>query len=118
MIYKEAVPPSTQEQTIAVTIEMNGRPSTVRDVARLARVSVATVSRVLNVSRNVSCETRTRVLSAISELRYSPNMHASELARVKGGVQRKLGILAPTLARASIELFSGPRADAQEKPKD
>ena len=96
-----------------MTTEMNGRPSTVRDVARLAGVSVATVSRVLNISGNVSCETRTRVLSAISELRYSPNIHASELGRVKGGIQKKPGIRAST--RTGIKLFSGLRADAQDK---
>jgi hypothetical protein len=94
---------------------MNGRSSTVKDVARLAGVSTATVSRVLNVPGNVSCETRTRVLSAISRLRYCPNVHATELARVKGGIQKKRGMPVSTLASTGMKLLSGTRADAQDK---
>jgi len=47
--------------------------ATLRDVARLAGVSTATVSNVLN-SRNqrVSAETRQKVLAAVRELRYKP----------------------------------------------
>lgn len=58
--------------------------NTINDVARSAGVSTTTVSRVLNGARNVSGETRTRVLTAISQLRYCPNPHAAELRRAKG----------------------------------
>jgi DNA-binding LacI/PurR family transcriptional regulator len=55
--------------------------STIRDVARKAQVSIATVSRVLNNSEHrVNAETRTRVLAAISELDYSPNAFAKSLS--------------------------------------
>jgi len=57
--------------------------STSRDVARLAGVSIATVSRVMNGASNVSGETRTKVLAAISQLQYCPNTHATELRRGK-----------------------------------
>lgn len=58
---------------------------TVNDVAKLAGVSTATVSRVINNSTNVSSKTRERVQSAISELNYSPNMLGSNLRKSKSG---------------------------------
>lgn len=51
----------------------------VKDVARLAGVSVATVSRVLNDSAAVTGETRARVLEAVAELGYRPNAVARSL---------------------------------------
>ncbi len=55
--------------------------STILDVANLAGVSVATVSRVLNNSDLVIDETRDKVLKAISELDYKPNMLGRNLRR-------------------------------------
>lgn len=61
----------------------NGKSSvTMHDVARLARVSQSTVSRVLNNSYQgipISEETRERVMNAIRELGYYPNLHAGSL---------------------------------------
>ncbi|HEU0013712.1 MAG TPA: LacI family DNA-binding transcriptional regulator [Longimicrobium sp.] len=53
--------------------------ATIRDVARRAGVSVATVSRVLNHSGQVRDDTRARVESAAAELRYTPNSTARSL---------------------------------------
>ena len=58
--------------------------TTIKDVAELAAVSTATVSRVVNGTGNVSGKTRTRVLTAISRLQYYPNAHAAELGRTRG----------------------------------
>jgi LacI family transcriptional regulator len=49
-------------------------------VARRARVSTATVSRVLNNTGLVKNSTRARVVKAIEDLKYSPNLHARSLA--------------------------------------
>ncbi len=59
-------------------------------VARRARVSTATVSRVLNNTGLVKGTTRARVLKAIEALKYSPNLHARSLA---GGKSRSIGVI-------------------------
>src|ERR1700761_7860352 len=53
---------------------------TMNDVAKLAGVSAATVSRVLSKSPYISPETVSRVMSAVEELHYHRNMHARRLA--------------------------------------
>lgn len=54
-------------------------PSTIRDVARVAGVSVATVSRALNGAQNVLPGTRARILEAAAELRFAPSGAARSL---------------------------------------
>lgn len=53
---------------------------TIKDVAKRANVSVATVSRALNGHENVTEEVRKRVLSIANELRYSPHHAARSLS--------------------------------------
>jgi LacI family transcriptional regulator len=53
--------------------------SSIRDVAREARVSTATVSHVINNTRHVSEEVRARVLEAVGRCGYYPNAHARSL---------------------------------------
>jgi DNA-binding LacI/PurR family transcriptional regulator len=53
----------------------------IQDVARLADVSLSTVSAVLNEKAIVRESTKQRVLEAIDRLRYSPDYYASNLAR-------------------------------------
>ena len=50
-----------------------------KDVAELARVSVSTVSHVMNGTRRVSEETRGDVLAAVEKLSYKPNLLAKGL---------------------------------------
>ena len=78
--------------------EMNVRSSTIRDVARLAGVSTATVSRVVNGAGKVSCERRTKVMNAISQLQFLPNASAVELGRSGGGIAKRVGNRAAPLA--------------------
>ncbi len=54
-------------------------PSKLSDVARLAGVSLSTVSNVLNHPTRVEASTRTRVEAAISELGFTPNRNARAL---------------------------------------
>lgn len=55
--------------------------ATIKDVAKLAGVSVATVSRVINNSPKASENSRLAVFSAMEELQYHPNANARALAQ-------------------------------------
>lgn len=57
--------------------------ATIRDVARLANVSVATVSRILNDKPDVSEETRHKVIDAIDELGYARSMQWQQITSGK-----------------------------------
>ncbi len=64
--------------------------ATMRDVALLAGVSTATVSHVINGSKNISAETTERVLQAISQVNYKPNTLAKSL---RIGQTHTIGVL-------------------------
>ena len=59
--------------------------ATIKEVSRLARVSPATVSRVLNGTTPVARSTRERVMQAIAALDYKPNAFARGLATNRSG---------------------------------
>lgn len=67
---------------------------TIRDVASAARVSVATVSRVLNGQTNVTAEVRRRVLEASQHLQYSPHAAARSLSSRR---THAIGVVLPDL---------------------
>lgn len=56
---------------------------TIKDVAKAANVSVATVSRVLNKKSNVSEEAIQAVNSAVQALGYSPSFLGRDLRKAK-----------------------------------
>ena len=66
---------------------------TIKDVAKAANVSVATVSYVINKTKPVSKETRERVLKAVAELGYMPSSVARSM---KGKKSRTIGYISPT----------------------
>lgn len=73
-----------------------GKQATIRDVARLAGVSLATVSRVLNGSDYpVREELRQRVKAAVEELDYVPNAMARALRREAG---KDIGLVIPNVS--------------------
>lgn len=71
--------------SVEVVAEEPRRP-TIKDVALVAGVSHATVSRVLNGSDAVRPVTRTRVLEAIVRTGWTPDEVAAALGRRKGRV--------------------------------
>jgi LacI family transcriptional regulator len=71
------------------------RKPTVHDVAAEAKVSIKTVSRVVNGSANVSPEVRERVERAIDRLHYVPNTLARSL---KVGRGNTIGVVIDTIA--------------------
>lgn len=72
-----------------------------REVARLAGVSEATVSRVLNNVGPIKEETRQRVLRAASEVGYVPSALAQQFARRRSG---NIGVILPFVPK--VRLFS------------
>jgi LacI family transcriptional regulator len=62
------------------SVRRKGRSVTIDDVAALAKVSPMTVSRVVNGHTKVRDTTRERVMEAVRELGYIPNLAASSLA--------------------------------------
>jgi len=67
---------------------------TIYDIARLAGVSTATVSKVFNQTGNISEKTRRRILEISKELNYQPNVLASAL---NGKKTFSLGLLIPDM---------------------
>ena len=67
---------------------------TIKEVARRAGVALSSVSRVLNDHPDVSESMRARVLDAIAELGYEPNLLAASLRR---GSSRMIGFIVPDL---------------------
>ncbi|NBC28797.1 MAG: LacI family DNA-binding transcriptional regulator, partial [Spirochaetes bacterium] len=88
----------------------NTKIPTIKDVAKLAGVSVATVSRILNGQTGYGEETRQRVLGAIADTGYRRN------AIARGLVQKKthtLGVLLPSVtSKFASQLLGGIEAEA------
>lgn len=66
--------------------------ATMKDVAKVAGVSVATVSHVVNQTRYVSTDTRKRVVTAMEALNYQGNALARALRK---GFTRTIGLIMP-----------------------
>jgi DNA-binding LacI/PurR family transcriptional regulator len=88
-------------------VDKLSRPTTA-DVARLANVSTATVSYVLNKTegRRISAQTRDAVYRAAELLGYRPNFAAQNLARGKSGV---VLYVIPRVAVGEMPMLAGSR---------
>lgn len=92
--------------------------STIKDVAKLAKVSPSTVSRVLTESSKISLATKERVWKAMKELDYHPNVTARKLAT---NATRTLGLVLPTDVKLLaenpffIQVLTGITSYAQEE---
>ncbi|MFO0208840.1 MAG: LacI family DNA-binding transcriptional regulator, partial [Betaproteobacteria bacterium] len=73
----------------------NERTVTMVDVARHAKVSVATVSRVLNTPERVAPDKTAAVREAVRELEFRTNLAARNLRAAR---TRNLGVVLPTLS--------------------
>ncbi|WP_439557141.1 LacI family DNA-binding transcriptional regulator [Dyadobacter sp.] len=73
---------------------MQRRSSTIKDIARELNISVATVSRALRDTYDVSRETREQVLEVAKKLNYKPNLNALNLVKRH---TRNIGVLIPTI---------------------
>jgi LacI family transcriptional regulator len=77
---------------------MGNRRISIQDVAKHARVSITSVSRIINkVDYPVSTEIRRRVEQAIQELHYSPNLSAQ---RLRSSFNNVIGIIARDISNS------------------
>jgi len=89
--------------------ERRAQPAlTIRDVARLAGVSIGTASKAMNASGRLSAETRAKVLKVAKEIDYRPNGLAQSLHRARS---MTVGIL----SNDSFGRFSFPIVEALER---
>lgn len=65
---------------------------TIKDIAKKAGVSIATVSYVINNTKPISPETRAKVLQAVKEMNYRPNFNARGLVNYRTNL---IGVLIP-----------------------
>ena len=82
--------------------------ATIKEVAKVAGVSTATVSRVIHNGGQVGDACRARVKKVIKELDYRPNSNASALA---GKIANTIGVVTPKLSMS----FFGSLASGVEK---
>ena len=83
--------------------------ATLKDVAKLAHCDVSTVSRALNNSAPVHPDTRARIMAAVKELGYKPNMIAKSL---KLGRRNMIAFVAPTIR---LNVFSDLSVELQRE---
>lgn len=85
---------------------------TILDVAKLANVSKATVSRVLNNNPKVNHEIRKRVVDAIEELGYRPSAIARNLAN---STSNMIGLILPDITNPFFPLLARGIEDASHR---
>lgn len=68
---------------------------TINEVAKAAGVSISTISRVINQSNSVSLATKTKVMEAIRELGYTPNISAKKDNKKSN---KLIGVLFPDIS--------------------
>ena len=84
----------------------------IRDVADSAGVSVATVSRTLQQPERVSPKTRSKVMAAVEQVGYKPNLMA---VKFRSGKTHNLVVLVPTVANVFFaRVISGMQQAAAE----
>src|SRR5436190_19836871 len=98
-----------QGRKIARSTRANGTASatskvSMREVARLAKVSVATVSMVLNDNPRISRATHLKVQRLIDRLGYRPNRLAQSLS---GRYTQVLAVMLPALRHAFADAYFG-----------
>lgn len=100
---------------VYVISEMGGETitPTIKDVAKAANVSVATVSRVLHNLNGYSDKTKVKVLEAVEELGYYPNAIARGLINKR---TQTLGVLFPNVSSGfTSQLLYGIEEAANER---
>src|SRR5204863_8811197 len=99
----------SEQVSMALLDNTTRRQPTIRDIAGLAGVSIATVSRVLNGRPDVSEETREAVLRVVREHRYSANRSARSLSAGRTGL---IGVTLPIVQAPYFSFILSGAAEA------
>lgn len=91
---------------------MADKELTIKDVARLAGVSVATVSRVMNGRDRVSDATRKKILKMIEELNFVPNTMAASMVNKK---THMIAVVVPEIQNPFYTAVIGGTVEAAKK---
>jgi DNA-binding LacI/PurR family transcriptional regulator len=92
------------------------RATTIRDVARRAGVSPGTVSRTMTGRAGVHPDTRQRILEAVSDLQYTPNLAAQRLST---GRHLTIAVIVPFFTTAPVSMrLNGAVSVLAETPYD
>lgn len=76
---------------------------TIKDIAKMADVSISTVSRVVNNSKPVNEDIRKRVLDAIKQTKYRPDLIGGEPSKSEANV---IGVIIPHNSNTVLDDFS------------
>jgi DNA-binding LacI/PurR family transcriptional regulator len=80
------------------------KPATIKDIARILKVSTSTVSRALRDAHDVSKETKNAVLALSDELNYQPNKFALSLQQKQ---THTIGVIVPNLDYVLATMVKG-----------
>jgi len=94
------------------SVPRSGKAASIYDVANEARVSVFTVSAVVNQKAHVGKKLRERVEAAIQKLNYRPNLLARSLAKQK---THTIGMIVPDIANPFFPMVVRGAEDAAQK---
>lgn len=94
------------------SLKKAGKSASIYDVARESRVSVFTVSAVINKKTHVGKKLRKRVEAAIRKLNYRPNLIARSLAKQR---THTIGMIVPDIANPFFPMVVRGAEDAAQK---
>ncbi|MGL5356044.1 MAG: LacI family DNA-binding transcriptional regulator [Cetobacterium sp.] len=87
----------------------------IKEIAKLANVSVATISRVINNDQKVAITTKEKVLAVMKQFNYSPNSHAIRLS--KGVPDQIVGLIVPDIGNILFSEMVEVISNCAEKEK-
>ncbi|WP_172954150.1 LacI family DNA-binding transcriptional regulator [Pedobacter ginsengisoli] len=76
---------------------MSDKPTTIKEIAKILKISVSTVSRALNDHSSIGLTTKMRVKKLASELNYEPNQKAIQFLHGKSFI---IGVILPELSES------------------
>jgi DNA-binding LacI/PurR family transcriptional regulator len=84
---------------------MSNKPATIKEIAKILKISVSTVSRALNDHSSIGLVTKQRVKKLAADLNYEPNQRAIQFLHGKSFV---IGVILPELSESFFsEAISG-----------